>query len=145
MRTRCPSRRVRARLFFLFCSGLVAPATQAAIVVNGRLDEPEWRDAVQYRDFRVVAPYLLSPAPDSAGTVGYLLSTPDGLVVGFTLTQSDDYPRIRPRQDTRADRVAAMIDFDSSGCFRRKSPVTKKDAAIFLSAQTFRIVGTPSA
>ena len=82
MRTRCPSRRVRARLFFLFCSGLVAPATQAAIVVNGRLDEPEWRDAVQYRDLRVVAPYLLSPAPDSAGTVGYLLSTPDGLVVG---------------------------------------------------------------
>lgn len=119
MRTRCPSRRVRARLFFLFCSGLVAPATQAAIVVDGRLDEPEWRDAVQYRDFRVVAPYLLSPAPDSAGTVGYLLSTPDGLVVGFNLTQFDDYPRIRPRlerdQDTRADRVAVMIDFDADG------------------------------
>lgn len=47
--------------------------------------------------------------------MGYLLSTPDGLVVGFTLTPSDDYPRIRPRQDTRADRVAVMIDFDADG------------------------------
>ena len=119
MRTRGPSRRARARLFFLLCSGLVVPATQAAIVVDGRLDEPEWRDAVQYRDFRVVAPYLLSHAPDSAATVAHLLPTPDGLVVGFTLTQSDDYPRIRPRlerdQDTRADRVTVMIDFDADG------------------------------
>lgn len=36
-------------------------------------------------------------------------------LVGFTLTQSDDYPRIRPRQDTCADRVAVMIDFDADG------------------------------
>jgi hypothetical protein len=119
MRTRCPSRRVRARLFLLIASGLATPIAHAAIVIDGRLDEPEWRDAARYDDFRVVAPYRLSPAPDGAATVAHLLSTADGLVVGFTLAQSAAHPRIRPRlerdQDTRADRIGVMIDFDADG------------------------------
>lgn len=108
-----------ARVMSLISIALWANAATAAIVVDGRLDETEWQTAARYTDFRVVAPYRLSAAPEGAATQAHLLSTPAGLAVGFSLAQSPVFPRIRPRlerdQDTRADRVGVVIDFDADG------------------------------
>lgn len=96
-----------------------APAAPAVIVLDGRFDEPEWTQARRYDDFRVVVPYRLTPAESGTRTLARLLSTPEGIVVGFELEQSERYGRVKPRlerdQNTRADRVGVMIDFDGDG------------------------------
>lgn len=98
--------------------GLCASA-QAAIVVDGKFDEPEWQQARSYGDFKVTEPYRLSaPAPGSA-TQARLVSTPDGIAVAFVLEQSAAFARVKPRlerdQDRVADRVNVSIDFDGDG------------------------------
>ncbi|UHQ23012.1 DUF5916 domain-containing protein [Lysobacter sp. 5GHs7-4] len=98
--------------------GLCASA-QAAIVVDGKLDEPEWEQARRYRDFKVTEPFRLdAPAPGSS-TQARLLSTPDGIAVAFELEQSAAFARVKPRlerdQNRVADRVNVSIDFDGDG------------------------------
>lgn len=91
----------------------------AKLVVDGRLDEPEWAQSMHYDDFRVVVPYRLTTPGTGAGTQVRLVSTPDGIAVGFVLEQSPAVARVKPRLErdrtTPADRVTLIIDFDGDG------------------------------
>ncbi|MBB5206624.1 DUF5916 domain-containing protein [Chiayiivirga flava] len=95
----------------------IASPAVAAIVVDGRRDEPEWRAAQRFDDFRVTAPYTLD-AP-ALRTTAWLLSTPEGIAVAFECEHPATVPRLRPRverdQRRTADRVNFMIDFDGDG------------------------------
>lgn len=91
----------------------------AAITIDGKLDEPEWAQARQFGEFKVTEPYRLTDPDPGTKTQARLMSTPDGIVVGFTLEQAPDIARIKPRlerdQDDPADAVNFMIDFDGDG------------------------------
>ncbi|RDZ27419.1 DUF5916 domain-containing protein [Lysobacter silvisoli] len=96
-----------------------AGGAQAAIVVDGKLDEPEWQQARVYTDFKVTEPYRLEAQAAGLGTRARLLSTPEGIAVAFELEQSPAFKRVKPRlerdQNRAADRVTVAIDFDGDG------------------------------
>ena len=95
----------------------VCPAAHAALTIDGRADEAEWKDAHVLRDFKRTQPYTLDAA--TAVTEARLLSTPDGIAFAFRCEQPADIPRIKPftpRDRIRnADRVNVNIDFDADG------------------------------
>ena len=97
---------------FLPCEG------SAAINVDGRLNEPEWADAQRFTEFVVVDPLTLEK-PDLS-TEALVLSTPEGLSVGFICEQPDDETRTRTmtERDARSfnsDSISLMIDFNGDG------------------------------
>ena len=118
MRTRTFKTHAQACGGIVLSLGLCANA-QAAIVVDGKVDEPEWQQARVYQDFKVTEPYRLSAPATGSATKARLLSTPDGIAVAFELEQSGAFARVKPRlerdQDRAADRVNLSIDFDGDG------------------------------
>lgn len=118
-------RRLAAALALALASPLPAHADVATgpddagprIRVDGRLDEAAWADAQVFEDFVTTQPYTL--ARPSTRTVVRLLSTPEGIAVGFDIEQPASMPRLRPRleRDQRrpSDRVNVVIDFDADG------------------------------
>ncbi|MGH8083775.1 MAG: DUF5916 domain-containing protein [Lysobacter sp.] len=97
----------------------ICSSTEAAILVDGRLDEPEWTQAHRYDAFKLTEPFRLSEPDTGTRTQAQLISTPDGIVVGFTVEQAPTIPRVKPRlerdQQDAADAVNVMIDFDADG------------------------------
>lgn len=93
-----------------------APA-QAAIVVDGRLDEPEWQEAQRFGSFRTMEPLSLAE-PELATTV-FVHADADGLYFGFMCDQPPGVARVRTRgqrdQFIAGDRVNLMLDFDGTG------------------------------
>lgn len=112
-----PKQAVRLALC-LMASCMCIPA-HAEITIDGKLDEPEWTQAQQFGDFKITEPYLLTDPDHGTGTQARLLSTPDGIVVGFSLEQAPGIPRINPRlerdQEDTVDSVTFMIDFNADG------------------------------
>lgn len=96
---------------------LAAGPGQAAMVLDGRLDEPQWQDAPRVDAFQTTEPYTLG-APELATQVR-VLALPDGLYIGFICDQPPSIERSRTigqrDQFVQGDRVNAMIDFDGSG------------------------------
>jgi hypothetical protein len=94
---------------------LPAVNVQAAIRVDGRLDEPEWSAARRFDHFFVTEP--LTRSPPRYPTVVQLLPTPEGIVVGFLCTHPPETRRLReitPRDaNIPGDRVNIYIDFDA--------------------------------
>lgn len=95
------------------------PATAATITIqlDGRLDESAWQQAVTLDQFVLTAPFSGEPAPQA--TEARLLSTPQGLYIGFRNRQTADSLRStrhsRDAEDSEADAVAIAIDFDARG------------------------------
>ena len=90
---------------------------QAAITVDGRLDEPEWQQAQPLSDFKTTEPYTLA-APELKTTV--LVHTDEhGLYFGFICDQPPAIARVRSKgqrdQLIPGDRVNLMLDFDGTG------------------------------
>jgi hypothetical protein len=87
------------------------------LVIDGRLDEPAWSQARVFRDFVVTEPFTL--AAPTLPTEVRLLSTPDGIAIGFDLPHPPDVPRVFERTGRDAnqsgDRVNVYIDFDADG------------------------------
>lgn len=115
MTARHPLSRLSASIAAILFAGVCSPAF-AAIVVDGKVDEPEWEQAIRYADFKVTEPYRMT-APDTGTTTeARLLSTPDGIVVAFDLQQSKDIQRVKPRLERDetdvVDSVNFTIDFD---------------------------------
>lgn len=120
-----PIRRASPRLFAAgFACLLVAGAAIATdaedepvprLVIDGRLDEAAWAQARVFRDFVVTEPFTL--AAPTLPTEARLLSTPDGIAIGFDLTHPRDVPRVVERTardaDQVGDRVNVYIDFDA--------------------------------
>jgi len=92
-----------------------AAAAHAEIVVDGRLDEPEWRDARVFDDFIVTQP-LTYEQPAHPTTVR-LLPTPQGIAIGFDVEHPATTERqapITPRDaDNPGDRVNVYLDLDA--------------------------------
>lgn len=108
-----------AAFSILLSTALLCGPAWSAIVVDGKMEEAEWGQARLYDRFQVTVPFRLgSPDPGTA-TQAKLLSTPDGIVVGFDLHQSAEFPRVKPRlerdQRNPADAVNFIIDFDGDG------------------------------
>jgi hypothetical protein len=101
------------------CAALLAlapaPCAIAAIVADGRLDEPEWQQAQRFDDFLVTEPYTLG-APRHR-TEAFVIGTPEGLAVGFRCEQPSGTRRIKPITARDAynpgDRVNLYVDFDA--------------------------------
>lgn len=97
------------------CAG-IAQAGQG-LVLDGRLDEPEWSQALRIDDFRTVQPLTREQPP--VRTEVRVLSREDGLYFGIHAEQPPEFPRTRhpTRRDAqaRADRVNLMIDFEGEG------------------------------
>lgn len=107
-----------ARTLLLGAACVGGPA-HAAIVVDGKIEEPEWENAQTYNDFKITEPYSLSAPDQGSGTQAKLVSTPDGIAVAFILEQSAAFRRVKPRlerdKNKTADNVNFTIDFDNDG------------------------------
>jgi hypothetical protein len=112
---RCGAHAPRALLTLAAC--LLAPLAQAAISVEGLLDEPEWQQAQVIDDFVVTQPFTLA-RPDFP-TEARILGTPAGIAVAFLVTQPPGVARQRaqtPRDaDIPGDSVTVYVDFNADG------------------------------
>ncbi|MEH6459963.1 DUF5916 domain-containing protein [Chitinimonas sp. JJ19] len=103
---------------FALTTGLSGKA-EAAIVIDGKINEPEWAQAQQFSNFKITEPYSLTDPDSGTATLAYLLSTPAGIVVAFKLEQAPGVPRVKPRlqrdQTKKSDKVNVVIDFDGDG------------------------------
>lgn len=86
----------------------------AAITIDGVLDEVEWRDAEVYSDFVSVEP--LTGEPAKYATEVRMITLDDGIYVGFSNYQPASVRRVMRRfaRDAKieADRNIVSIDFD---------------------------------
>ena len=91
--------------------------TAQALTVDGQLDEPEWRQAQVFNDFRVTAPLTRVAAPHPTELL--ILPLPDALYVGLRAEHAPDQrthghsPRDAPNMD--ADPAILIIDFEGLG------------------------------
>jgi hypothetical protein len=99
----------------LLCAA-VLPAW-AQVKVDGKIDPAEWAGAEHVTDFRLTEP--LTGAPSPYPTEAWILSTPEGLAIGFRNTQPASVERTRRRiqrdEDAQVDRVNLMVDYDGDG------------------------------
>jgi hypothetical protein len=98
--------------------GVCSPA-KSEIVVDGKLDEGEWLQAASYSDMKITEPFRLTAPEAGVLTEARMVSTPEGIAVGFVLKQSADHARVKPRlerdQSDPTDAVNFIIDFDGDG------------------------------
>lgn len=123
------------RLLFLATVCLfVKPYSLAEIAIDGVLDEPEWAEAMQFKNFVSVVPLTGSPA--KYATTVRVLASEDGIFFGFENHQPAEVKRIR-RQFARdanvdADRNIVSIDFEGNAlvgyCFVVGSANSRQDA-----------------
>jgi hypothetical protein len=96
---------------------MASAAAQAALKIDGHVDEPEWSSAQRITDFKLTQP--LSRAPTPYPTEVLVLSTAEGLAVAFRNTQPANVPRTRQvvqrDADAPTDRVNVYVDFDGEG------------------------------
>ena len=99
---------------------LLSTATAGAadgLRLDGIPDEPLWREARVFDEFRVTSPYTLDPATHP--TRAMLRSLPEGLAVAIVAEQPRGVPRLKPRAgrdaNVDADRVNFSVDFDGDG------------------------------
>lgn len=94
----------------------VVPA-RAAIVVDGRIDEPEWATAIHCEDWRRTLPFLRD-APRYGNDVR-ILSTERGLAAAFVIDQPPQERRMKPRtprdsESFTGDTVSLVVDPDAT-------------------------------
>ena len=85
----------------------LATAARASIVVDGRLDEAEWNQAQVFDDFVITQPYTL--AQPSYPTQVRLIGTPQGIAVGFRVTQPASVERLRAKTARDADNIGDRV------------------------------------
>ena len=92
-------------------------AARAEIVVDGRVDEPAWADAIRCDDWRRTLP-LLRDDPRYGSEVR-ILSTERGLAAAFIIDQPPQERRMKSRTPRDAasfsgDNVSLIVDFDAT-------------------------------
>lgn len=101
----------------LTCRVLLGGAALAEIVVDGRIDEPEWQDAISCSGWQRIQPFARDEP--RYGNELRILSTEKGLAAAFIIDQPPDERRIKPRTPRDSERligdtVSLMVDFDAS-------------------------------
>jgi hypothetical protein len=98
---------------------LLAAAIPAhgAIVVDGRVDEPEWANAIRCDDWHRTLPFLRDDP--RYGNDVRIISTERGLAAAFIIDQPPQERRMRPRtprdaQSFAGDTVSLVVDFDAT-------------------------------
>lgn len=98
-------------------AAMVGTTAQAALKIDGKVDEAEWSSAQRITDFRLTQPLSREPTPYPTEVL--VLSTPEGLAVAFRNTQPANVPRTRQvvqrDADAPTDRVNVYVDFDGEG------------------------------
>lgn len=102
----------------LLYTAVAVVSARAEIVIDGRIDEAEWENAIRCEDWRRTVPFARDD-PRYRNDVR-ILSTQRGLAVAFILDQPPEERRIKPRTPRDAesftgDTVALVIDFDATG------------------------------
>jgi hypothetical protein len=87
------------------------------IVVDGRIDEPEWSNAIRCADWRRTLPFLRDDP--RYGNDVRIVSTERGLAAAFIIDQPPQERRMRPRTPRDAesftgDTVSLVVDFDAT-------------------------------
>jgi hypothetical protein len=100
-----------------------------AVTIDGRIAPDEWQGAQHVTDFRKTQP--LNGEPATHATEAWILSTPEGLAIGFHNTQPVSVERNRQRvqrdSEEQVDRVNVMVDFDGDGRTGYNFRVTSTD------------------
>jgi len=108
---------LRTALFIAISALFSHDGLAASITVDGKISESEWSGAQHITDFKLVQPLTGANAPYP--TEAWILSTPEGLAIGFRNTQPSSVPRTRARTrrdgDAQVDRVNLMVDYDGNG------------------------------
>jgi hypothetical protein len=98
---------------------LLSPLAHAALVIDGRVDEPEWEQAQRFDRFLLLQPLTGEPVPDDRRVEARLLSTPAGIAVALKAWHPASVPQTRARIQrdgrTAVDRFNFMIDFNADG------------------------------
>ena len=103
---------------FLIVLLLYLPSTaiNAGIIIDGKLDEDEWKEARQITSFYEVFPYTLNPVEDIR-TVILIQESSEGIFLGFKNYQSNESMRSQSHQRDNersiADKNGVTIDFDA--------------------------------
>lgn len=86
----------------------------STIVVDGKLDEEEWKSAQKVTKFYQVMPFTLEDPEQS--TIVLVYETEEGLFVGYKNYQPTETMRVqqheRDADDANADKVGMSVDFD---------------------------------
>jgi len=86
----------------------------STIVVDGKLDEEEWKSAQKITKFYQVMPFTLEEPEQS--TIVLVYETEEGLFVGYKNYQPTETMRVqqheRDADDANADKVGMSVDFD---------------------------------
>lgn len=105
------------RAWGIVLMALAGGPAQASIVLDGRLDEPEWQQAQRLSDFKTTEPYTQAD-PELATSV-LVQTDAEALYIGFICDQPPSVERVRTRgqrdQFIPGDRVNVMLDFDGTG------------------------------
>ena len=88
-----------------------------SIVVDGVLDEPEWKNAFSISEFYQTSPFNLQKSEGE--TLVYIFSNEDGIYVGFINKQSNSSmlskKTLRDEMTSLSDKNSINIDFDGDG------------------------------
>ena len=108
------SRKVIFRNISLIPLFLFSNLLLSAIVVDGKLEEEEWKSAQKITKFYQVMPFTLEEPEQS--TVVLVYETEEGLFVGYKNYQPTETMRAqqheRDADDANADKVGMSVDFD---------------------------------
>lgn len=89
---------------------------RAEIIIDGKLDEDEWKKAKQITNLYEVFPYTLNPVQDIK-TVILIQESEKGIFIGFKNYQSNESMRSQSHQRDNersiADKNGVTIDFDA--------------------------------
>lgn len=101
----------------LLLIGMTITPARAEIVIDGVLNEPEWKTAKTFEDFVITDPLTLESA--HYRTIARLHVDQRGIHIGFTNYQPATVPRVERKfaRDSflQADRNIVNIDFDGNG------------------------------
>ncbi len=98
-------------------AGLFSDAARAELVIDGRLDEAEWQQAISCDDWQRTLPFARDQP--RYGNELHILSTEAGLAAAFVIDQPPSERRIKPRTPRDSERligdtVSLMLDFDGN-------------------------------
>ena len=93
---------------------LVLTIHSKEIVVDGDLNESEWKNAVVINDYFEVSPYTREPAKEK--TAALIFSNKDGIYIGFKNYQENSsmlaQKSMRDETPNTSDQNGVAIDFD---------------------------------